>query len=57
MKKWYAVQNETTDAWDFGSYDLEEAIGMANETGCDIIAVIDEENEFCLEELHRDEDF
>lgn len=55
---WYAIQEETTDAWDDGSYDLSEAIEMANDKGYDIIAVIDESNGgLCVEELHRGIDF
>lgn len=53
--KWYAVQETTEDDWGNGSYDLDEAIEMANKSGYDIIAVI--ENDVCIDELHRGEDF
>jgi len=54
---WYAVQRETTDEWDDGSYNLDEAIARANELGADIIAVIDVDGSVCINELHRGEDF
>lgn len=55
---WYAVQQDTTDAWDYGSYDLAEAIRMANDDQADIIAVIEEGYDtLCVKELHRGEDF
>ena len=58
MAKWYAVQHDTTDAWDNGSHSLEGAIAIANEENADIIAVIEEgDDPICIEELHRGEDF
>ena len=53
---WYAVQKTSADAWDFGSYDFEEAKQMLKEQGSGLIAVIDEEDSFCLQEF-RYEDF
>ena len=47
MKKWYAVQKESSDAWDYGSYDLDEAVKMLKEQGHGLIAIIDEEDSFC----------
>lgn len=51
MRYWYAVQREKNDAWDNGSHDKEEAIEMLKEQGCGLIAVIDEEDNFCTEEI------
>lgn len=48
---WYAVQEETTDAWDYGSYDLQKAVEMLKAQGRGLIAVIDEENGVCLREI------
>lgn len=48
---WYAVQRESSDAWDNGSCDFEEAKRMLKEQGSGLIAVIDEEDSFCLEEI------
>lgn len=39
-RKWYAVQAESSDAWDYGSYDYEEAVEMLKEQGKGLIAVI-----------------
>ena len=57
MKKpyWYAVQKESTDAWDSGSYDFEEAVEMLLEQGEGLIAVIDEETNTCIEEYYYEE--
>lgn len=52
---WYAVQETTEDDWGIGSYLLKEAIQMANNMGCRIIAVI--ENDCCVQELYKDVDF
>lgn len=52
MAKWYAVQRESSDAWDNGSYDRETAMEMLNEQGCGLIAVIDEESGYCVEEIY-----
>lgn len=53
MRKWYAVQNDSTDAWDNGSYDYDEAVEMLKEQGHGQIAVIDDSTDdpFCLEEI------
>lgn len=48
---WYAVQEERTDAWDFGSHDYEEAVRMLKEQGHGLIAVIDEKDGFCVKEI------
>ena len=55
MKKWYAVQEERTDAWDNGSYDYKEAVQMLKEQGHGLIAVIDDDAKVCLEEIEYEE--
>lgn len=53
---WYAVQNDSTDAWDSGSYDFSEAMQMALERNAKLIAVIDESGgeSFCIDEINID---
>lgn len=48
---WYAVQKDREDAWDYGSFDLEEAKGMLKEQGYGLIAVIDENSNYCEDEI------
>lgn len=48
---WYAVQKTREDAWDYGSHDLEEAKSMLKEQGYGLIAVIDEDTNFCEDEI------
>lgn len=56
-KLWYAVQTDSSDAWDNGSLDRAEAERMARELGPDaFLAVIDDDHGVCLEEI-RQEDF
>ena len=55
MARWYAVQEERTDAWDYGTHDYDEAVKMLKEQGCGLIAVIDEETNFCEEEITFEE--
>lgn len=55
MEKWYAVQSDRTDAWDKGSHDYEEAVNMLKEQGHGLIAVIDEDTDYCLEEIEYKE--
>ena len=54
-KKWYAVQMSSSDDWDNGSFDFEEAKAMLKEQGSGLIAVI--ENDFCVEEITFEELF
>lgn len=56
--KWYAVMDDENDAWDWGSYDLEEAKIMANNNESDLIAIIDNSssNPVCIGEFIRTED-
>lgn len=49
-KIWYAVQEDSTDGWNYGSYSLDEATEMLRDQGHGLIAVIDEEDSFCLKE-------
>ena len=51
---WYAVQYESADAWDYGSYNYEEACEMLKNQGRGLIAVIDTETYFCLDEIFYD---
>lgn len=54
QKLWYAVQNESQDAWDYGSYDLQEAKEMAKQAGAKLLAVIEnaETDPFCVDEIY-----
>lgn len=54
-KFWYAVQETKEDAWDYGSYDKDEAIKMLREQGHGLIAVINEDTNFCENEIEFDE--
>jgi len=54
-KKWYAVQLQSSDEWDNGSADFEEAKAMLKKQGCGQIAVI--VNDFCEEEIKFDDLF
>lgn len=51
MTIWYAVQNKSEDAWDNGSHDLHEAMQMLAEQGSGVIAVIDDDDNFCINEI------
>lgn len=55
MKTWYAVQETREDAWDYGSADKAEAIKMLKEQGHGLIAVINEETNYCEDEIWFDE--
>ena len=52
---WYAVQKTREDAWDNGTHDLDEAKEMLKEQGYGLIAVIDEESNFCEEEIEYED--
>lgn len=52
-KKCYAVQLSTSDGWDNGSYDFEEAKAMLKKQGRGLIAVIDDD--YCEEEIWFDD--
>lgn len=51
MAVWYAVQEKSEDAWDNGSHDLHEAVQMLAEQGSGLIAIIDDDDNFCLNEV------
>lgn len=51
MTVWYAVQESREDAWDNGSHDMQEAVQMLAEQGSGLIAVIDEDQDFCLDAI------
>ena len=56
MKKvWYAVQMNSADDWSNGSYDYNEAVEMLKTQGEGLIAVIDEENGFCEDEIRYED--
>lgn len=50
---WYAVQENSTDAWDKGTFDEKEAIEMLREQGRGLIAVID--RDVCIREIEFSE--
>lgn len=53
---WYAVQENKSDGWDgIGSYDFREAAGMLKSQGYGLIAAVDEENQFCVNEYTYEE--
>ena len=54
MAKWYAVQENRTDAWDNGSYDFGTAAEMLRAQGHGLIAAINEDTGLCDEELEYD---
>lgn len=51
MTVWYAVQGNREDAWDNGSHDMQEAVQMLAEQGSGLIAVIDDDDNFCLDAI------
>lgn len=52
---WYAVQKDENDSdWGTGSYNYDEAVTMAKQEGCSIIAVIEEGNDPICVEVIRD---
>ena len=55
--KWYAVQENTSDSWDTGSFDFEEACGMLKKQGYGLIAVINNDTNYCESEIYYDDLF
>ena len=51
MSIWYAVQENREDAWDNGSHDMHEAVQMLAEQRSGLIAVIDEDDNYCIDEI------
>lgn len=52
---WYAVQETSEDGQDNGSYNIEEAVEMLKKQVHGLIAAIDEDNNFCLDEYTYDD--
>ena len=52
---WFAVQEDSTDAWDNGTYNYEKAVQMLLEQGHGLIAVISEDTNYCVQEITYDE--
>ena len=52
---WFAVQEDSTDAWDNGTYNYEKAVQMLLEQGHGLIAVIDTDHDCCVQEITYDE--
>ena len=52
---WFPVQEDSTDAWDNGTYNYEKAVQMLLEQGHGLIAVIDREHDYCVQEIAYDE--
>lgn len=50
---WYAVQEDSEDAWDYGSHNFDEAKLMLKDQGCGLIAVI--KNDFCVKEIRYED--
>ena len=48
---WYALQKESADSWDIGTYDYDKAVAMLKEQGYGLIAVINEETNYCEQEI------
>lgn len=53
--RWYAVQETSDDEWGYGSYNFDEAVQMLKAQGHGLIAVIDEENNYCEKEITYEE--
>lgn len=50
--KWYALQEDRTDPWDNGTYDIQEALNeLYNNQYINFIAVI--ENDLCVKEIEK----
>jgi hypothetical protein len=52
---WFAVQETSGDPWDNGTHDYEDAVQMLLEQGHGLIAVIDEDTNYCVQEITYDE--
>lgn len=53
---WYAVQENKSDGWDgIGSYDFRTAAEMLKSQRYGLIAAVDEENQFCVNEYAYEE--
>ena len=54
---WFAVQEDSTDAWDNGTYNYEKAVQMLLEQGHGLIAVINESSGEYEEEIEYSDIF
>ena len=52
---WFAVQENSADAWDNGSHNYDEAVQMLLEQGHGLIAVIDEDTNYRVQEITYEE--
>ena len=52
---WFAAQEDSADAWDNGSHDYETAVRMLLEQGHGLIAVINEDTNYCVQEITYEE--
>ena len=52
---WFALQETAGDPWDNGTHDYEDAVQMLLEQGHGLIAVIDEDTNYCVQEIAYDE--
>lgn len=52
---WFAVQEDSADTWDNGTHDYEDAVRMLLEQGHGLIAVINEDTNYCAQEITYDE--
>ena len=52
---WFALQETASDPWDNGTHDYEDAVRMLLEQGHGLIAVIDEDTNYCVQEITYDE--
>lgn len=55
MKTWYALQNNRSDSWDYGTYDFSYSLKMLQRQGHGLIAVIDESINTCINEIWFDD--
>lgn len=52
---WFAVQEDSADAWDNGTYNYKKAVDMLKKQGHGLIAVIDQDHDYCVQEIAFDE--
>ena len=52
---WFALQETSDDPWDNGTHDYEDAVEMLLEQGHGLIAVINEDTNYCVQEIAYDE--
>jgi translation initiation factor IF-3 len=52
-KLWYAIEKDEDDNdWGTGSFDYDEAVKMAHDQNCTIIAVIEDgDDPICVDEI------